>query len=116
MVVTAAVSIAQPHRLPLGLSEPTDARTWLLDGPLVAFAGGDPGRRHQPTPGPVGATTQAPRSPLAPKLQASRHRRSTVGGRTGLHGSPWDDPVVCLTGDIGDAFEVGLVMQHGESG
>jgi hypothetical protein len=79
---------------------------WRLSGPAPQAAAGPRG----------GRSTQAPSSPLASTLHASRHRRSTVGGRTGLHGPPWDDPVVCLTGEIGDAFEVGVVMQHGESG
>ena len=34
----------------------------------------------------------------------------------GLHASARHDPIVRLAGDLGDAFEVGVVVQHGQVG
>ena len=34
----------------------------------------------------------------------------------GLHAAARHDPVVRLAGDLGDAFEVGVVVQHGQVG
>ncbi len=38
------------------------------------------------------------------------------GRPTGLHASAWHDPVLFLTRDLGDALEIGVVVQHGEAG
>ncbi len=55
-------------------------------------------------------------SPLAPTTVTSSSANGGQERPLGLHASAGDDPVVRLAGDLGDALEVGVVVQHGQVG
>ncbi len=123
---TPVIANRLPHQT--GIPNGDQYRPWL----------GGPRRETAPTPLPSGNRGQlidmAPTAVCAGWPKAGCRQRNVKpphvpphddgvligdggrGCRTELHGSAWDDPVLLLTGDLGDAVEVGVVVQHGQAG